>query len=166
MATDKTRRAASAGFFVRKVADVAILSKELRASRGTFAGREGSYRTAVESDPGIGGLDRGYRLESEAAQQIKGLIDDPKVQSSLARRAMAPAVGWVTGDFRLGEFAFRAFKNMFLRAVGGQLPACQLHSRSTHGAAWWLDRLDRRRGGYVSRRHGQLTYKATGAPTR
>lgn len=75
--TNETRRTQPAGFFVRKVADVAILSKELCASSRTFAGRERSDRTAVEGNPGTGGLDRGHRLEGEAAQQIKRLTDDP-----------------------------------------------------------------------------------------
>ena len=42
---------------------------------------------------------------------------------------------------------------MLLRAVGVRLPACQLHSCSTHGAARRFDRLGRRRYGVVRRRH-------------
>src|SRR5580692_7079114 len=117
---------------VGKVADVALLSQELRASRRTFAGREGSHRAAVEGDPGIGGLDRGHRCKTEADQQIKGLTQNPQAQSSLSGWAMASAFGRVPGDFRLGEFALRAFENVLLAAAGVRYPVCQFHAGSTH----------------------------------
>lgn len=67
---------------------------------------------------------------------------------------MAPGVRRATADFRLGEFALWAFESMLLRAVSVWLPARQLHSGPTHGAARWFDRLEGQRCGFVRGRHG------------
>jgi hypothetical protein len=78
---------------------------------------------------------------------------------------MAPGVARITAGFRFREFAFRAFENMPLRAVGGELSDSQFHSRSAHGAARRFDLEGWGRRG-VRRRHGfsgdtMLTFIAT-----
>ena len=70
---------------------------------------------------------------------------------------MASGAGRVTGGFRFGEFALRAFENMLLRAVGARLPACQLHACSTHRAARRLDGFRGQGRGSVGRWHGLST---------
>ena len=71
---------------------------------------------------------------------------------------MAPGSRRIAADFRLREFALRAFESVSLRAVGGGLPACQFHSCPTHGAARRLDRLGGRRREFVRRRHDFFPY--------
>lgn len=70
---------------------------------------------------------------------------------------MASGAGRVTGGFRFGKFALRAFENMLLRAVGARLPACQLHACSTHRAARRLDGFRGQGRGSVGRWHGLST---------
>ncbi len=64
---------------------------------------------------------------------------------------MPPGAGRIANGFRFRELALRAFESVFLRAVGARLPACQLHSCSTHRAARRLDRLGGRRCELVRR---------------
>src|SRR4051812_13911304 len=64
------RRLDPAGVSVGKVADVTLLSQELRAARRTVAGSQGGRRPPGKSDPGAGGLDRGNRRQGEEDQQV------------------------------------------------------------------------------------------------